>query len=93
MTELLSEKERERFRAHNLLSEGKSEKFVAAKLKKSVRRVRRQQIRFEESGNFEGRPRKGAPKKLDDRDVKRLVKEVKGKERKSTRKKATFFKK
>jgi transposase len=92
MTQLLSEKEEERFRAHQLLSKGRSEKTVANILKKDVKWVRRQERRFEELGNFKDKPRSGQPKKLDSRDTARLVKQVKGKECKSTRKMASSFK-
>ena len=91
MSELLTEKERERFRAHKLLQEGKSELFVATKLKRDIKWVRRQKNRFEELGSFKDRPRKGRPKSLDTRDTERLVKQVKGKERKSTRKMSYSF--
>ena len=92
MTQLLSEKERERFRAHQLLSKGKSEKTVANILKKDVKWVCRQERRFEELGNFKDKPRSGQPMKLDYRDTALLMKQVKGKERKSTRKMASSFK-
>jgi len=92
MTQLLSEKERERFRAHQLLSKEKSGKTVANILEKDVKWVRRQERRFDELGNFKDRSRSGQPKKLDSRDTARLVKQVKGKERKSTRKMVSSFK-
>ena len=39
-----TEKESERFRAHKLLQEGKSKLFVATKLKRDIKWVRRQKI-------------------------------------------------
>jgi transposase len=92
MAKLPTEKERERFKAHQLLSQGKSIKFVANKLHRDTKWVRRTERRFEELGNFKDRARSGQPKKLNSRDTKRLVKQVKGKERRSIRKMALSFK-
>lgn len=92
MATLLSDKERERFQAHRLLSQGRSIKFVATKLHRDTHWVLRTERRFEELGNFKDRPRSGQPKRLNSRDKKRLVKQVKGHERRSTRKMALSFK-
>jgi transposase len=92
MANLLNDKERERFRAHQLLQQGRSTKFVANTLKRDTKWVRRTERRFEELGSFKDRPRTGQPKKLSSRDSERLVKQVKGKERRSTRKVALSFK-
>ena len=91
MSQLLSE-ERLRFRAHKLLAEGKSVQLVAHNLKKDAKWVKRNEKRFEELGTFKDRPRTGQPKKMTEGDRKRLVKRVKGKERKSTRKVSKAFK-
>ncbi len=91
MAQLLTEKEQERFRAHKLLSEGKSEKVVAARLGRDVQWVKREEKRFKELGTFKDRAREGAPKKMTARDEARLLKQVQGQERKSTRKVAATF--
>lgn len=91
MTSLLTEKEQLRFRAQKLHSEGKSDVYIANRLSKTIKWVKRCLKRFEELGTFKDRPRKGRPKKLTPRDQARLVKAVKGKPRRSLRKTSTSF--
>lgn len=92
MTQLLTEKEKIRFRAQQLYSQGRSEGFIADRLKKPKPWVKRTLKRFEELGTFKDRPRKGRAKKLVTRDQNRLVKRMKGKQHKSTRRTAAAFK-
>lgn len=92
MAELLTEKEKERFKAQQLHSKGKSDGYIAAHLNKSKKWVKRVLERFEELGTFKDRPRKGRPKKLTPRDQNRLVNQVKGKARQSLRKTSASFK-
>lgn len=91
MTLLLTDKEKERFRAHQLLTQGKSENFVAKKLGRDVQWIKRTEKRFKELGSFQDRPRPGQPTKMTEGDKKRLVKQVQGKKRKSTRKVSATF--
>lgn len=91
MSALPTERERERFEAHKLLHEGKTVKEVARRLKKTPRWVERQEERFEELGTFKDRPRSGQPPKFTETDRSRLIRNVKGKERRSTRKMAKQF--
>ena len=92
MSALQSERERLRFKAHKLLSDGVTVKEVARRMKKEARWVHRLQIRFDELGTFKDRPRTGQPRKFSDEDRSALVRKVKGKERMSTRKTARLFK-
>lgn len=92
MTSELTEVERERFEAYKLHEKGKSNKFIAAKFKKSVRWVQRTTKRFRNFGTFKDRPRSGRPAKVTGRDQARLVKAVKGKRGQSLRKTARSFK-
>lgn len=92
MSDLLTEREKERFKAHKLLDRGLTVKEVARRMHKEPRWVRRLKERFEELGSFRDRPRSGQPTKMTPQDKVRLIKEVRGKERKSIRKVAKQFK-
>lgn len=92
MTSLDSEKERIRFDAFQLHRQGKKNLFIAGKFKKSVRWVQRNNKRFKETGAFKDRRRSRGARKVTPRDVKRLLKTVKGKRRQSVRKTASSFK-
>ena len=91
MTSTLTEKEKERFKAYKLLTQGKKKSVVATKLNKSLSWVKRTKRRFELTGSFKDKSRSGRPKKVTPSEAKRLVKKVKGKRRQSTRKTAREF--
>jgi len=91
MTSTLTEKEKERFKAYKLLTQGKKKSVVATKLNNSLSWVKRTKRRFELTGSFKDKSRSGRPKKVTPSEAKRLVKKVKGKRRQSTRKTAREF--
>lgn len=92
MADVLSERQKDRFKAIRLLAEGTNVNEVARKMHKDPRWVSRTRDRFKELGSLKDRSRPGAPKKLTEADRKRLVKQVQGKERRSLRKTAKSFK-
>lgn len=92
MQEQLTDKERERFKCFQLVTSGKSQKEAARILKRPPLWVTRTMRRINERGDFEDRNRSGAPHKVSNRDHKRLVKMIKGKHGKSTRKISKIFK-
>lgn len=92
MSKDLSDVERDRFKAHRLLAQGKSQKSVAAILKRSRHFVQNVEKRFDARADFKDFDRSGRPKKLSSGDEKRLVKEVKGKKGKSLRRVSAQFK-
>jgi transposase len=92
MSNLLTEKEKERFKAQQLHAAGKSNKYIAQRMNKTTKWVTRTLRRFEELGNFKDRGRSGRPKAMTPGDSRRLVKQAKGKMHRSTRKLAGTFK-
>lgn len=92
MTSVLSKDERDRFRAHQLLAKGKSQRVVAKIIKRSQHFVENVEKRFELRADFKDRQRSGRPKKLTSADERRLVNKVKGEKRMSTRRTAFQFK-
>lgn len=87
----LSETEQDRFRAHQLLAKGYSQKAVATKIKRSRHFVQNVEKRFEARKDFKDFDRSGRPKKLASEDERRLVKKVKGKRGMSVRRVAAQF--
>ncbi len=92
MSTELNEKEKLRLKVVRLRNEGHSKETIARKLKVSLKIVRNTLSRLNEIGSVKDRLRSGRPHKLDESDQKRLVKAVKGHERRSTRKTAATFK-
>ena len=88
----LSDKEKLRLRVVRLRDEGHAQKAISRKLKMSTKFVKETINRLKEIGSVKDRPRSGRPLKLNANDQKRLVKEVKGRERRSVRKTAATFK-
>lgn len=92
MAQNLTAREAERLRAVQLRDKGFSEYVIAVRLKRDVRWVQRTFRRLRETGSVKDRPRSGRRKKMSAADIKRLKRQVKGKERKSIRKAAASFK-
>jgi transposase len=92
MASELSDQEKSRLKVLRLRDEGHTPKSIARKLKVSPKFVRNTIDRMREIGSIKDRPRSGRPRKLKAGDEVRLVKTVKGHERRSTRKTAATFK-
>ncbi len=92
MSKELTEKEKKRVKVVRLWNKGHSHEAIARKLEVSPKFVRGTIDRLTDIGGVADRPRTGRPRKLSESDRKRLVKGVKGRERRSTRKTAATFK-
>jgi len=92
MSGALDEKEKLRLRVVRLPNQSHNDNTIARKLKVSPKFVHNTLRRLNDIGSIKDRPRSGRPRKLTVNDKKRLVKEVKGHERRSTRKIAAIFK-
>lgn len=92
MATQLNEKEKLRLKMVKLRAEGHTNQYIAKKLKVTLKVVRYTFSRLKETGSIKDRLRPGRPHKLNEGDIKRLVKGVKGRERRSTRKTSSTFK-
>jgi len=92
MSGVLDEKEKLRLKVVRLSNQGHNDNTIARKLKVTPKFVRSTIRRLNAIGSIKDRPRSGRPRKLTAADTKRLVNEVKGHERRSTRKVAATFK-
>ena len=92
MSEVLKEKEKLRLKVARLHNQSLNDDTVARKLKVTPEFVRNTLLRLNDIGGIKDRPRSGRPSKLTASDKKRLVKQAKGHERRSTRKIAATFK-
>lgn len=92
MTTQLSRQELLRLKVVRLKTEGHTLTAIARKLKVSPKFARNAISRMKSIGSIKDRLRSGRPRKLDAKDQERLVKEVKGRERRSLRKTAATFK-
>ena len=92
MSKDLTEKEKKRLKVVRQWKSGRSELAIARKLDVTPKFVTGTLDRLIDIGSVKDRPRTGRPCKLSESDRKRLVKAVKGRERRSTRKTAATFK-
>ena len=92
MSGALTENQKLRLKIVRLHNENRNEYNIARKLHVCPKFVHYTICRLNDIGSIKDRPRSGRPRKLTILDKKRLVKEVKGHERRSTRKIAATFK-
>ena len=92
MSEALGEKEKLRLKVVRLHNQSHNDNTIARKLKVSPKFVHNTLRKLNDIRSIKDRPRSGRPRKLTVYDKIRLVKEVKGRERQSTRKIAAIFK-
>ena len=92
MATQLKEKEKLRLKIVSLRAEGHTNMSIARKLKVILKVLKNTFSRLKETGSIKDRLRPGRPHKMNEGDIKRLVKGVKGHESRSTRKTAATFK-
>ena len=92
MSGVLDEKEKLRLKVVRLHNQNLNDNTITRKLKVTPKFVSNTLLKLNDIGSIKDRPRSGRPSKLTASDKKRLVKQAKGHERRSSRKIAATFK-